>query len=78
MKIKELRQIGRDMGLLRVDKNNKRDLIERLKKGIQLSDYSKDVLLEHAQNAGILANAQMSKETILKKNYEPFASRFRR
>ena len=32
MKIKELRQIGRDMGLLRVDKNNKKDLIERLKR----------------------------------------------
>ena len=60
LKIKELRQIGRDMGLLRVDKNNERDLIERLKRGRQLSDYSKDVLLEHAQNIGILANAQMS------------------
>ena len=71
MKIKDLRQIGRDMGLLRVDKNNKKDLIERLKKGIQLSDYSKNVLLEHAQNAGILANAQMSKETILKKITSP-------
>ena len=71
MKIKELRQIGRDMGLLRVDKNNKKDLIERLKKGRQLSDYSKNVLLEHAQNAGILANAQMSKETILKKITSP-------
>ena len=71
LKIKELRQIGRDMGPLRVDKNNKRDLIERLKKGRQLSDYSKDVLLEHAQNAGILANAQMSKETILKKITSP-------
>ena len=57
MKIKDLRQIGRDMGLLRVDKNNKKDLIKRLEKGIQLSDYSKNVLLELAQNAGILANA---------------------
>ena len=27
MKIKDLRQIGKDMGLLRVDKNNKKDLI---------------------------------------------------
>ena len=70
MKIKDLRQIGKDMGLLRVEKNNK-DLIERLKKGRQLSDYSKNVLLEHAQNAGILANAQMSKETILKKIMNP-------
>ena len=71
MKIKNLRQIGRDMGLLRVDKNNKKDLIERLKKGRQLSDYSKDVLLEHAQNTGILVNAQMCKETILKKITNP-------
>ena len=59
------------MGLLRVDKNNKNTLIERLKKGKQLSDYSKNVLLEHAQNTGILANAQMSKETILKKITSP-------
>ena len=71
MKIKDLRQIGKDMGLLRVDKNNKKDLIERLKKGRQLSDYSKNVLLEHAQYTGILANAQMSKETILKKITNP-------
>ena len=71
MKIKDLRQIGKDMGLLRVDKNNKKDLIERLKKGIQLSDYSKNVLLELAQNKGLLANAQMSKETILKKLTKP-------
>ena len=71
MKIKDLRQIGKEMGLLRVDKNNKKDLIERLKKGRQLSDYSKNVLLEHAQNTGILANAQMSKGTILKKITTP-------
>ena len=71
MKIKDLRQIGKEMGLLSVDKNNKKDLIERLKKGRQLSDYSKNVLLEHAQNTGILANAQMSKETILKKLTTP-------
>ena len=71
MKIKDLRQIGKEMGLLRVDKNNKKDLIERLKKGKQLTDYSKNVLLEHAQNEGILANAQMSKETILEKLTNP-------
>ena len=67
MKIKDLRQIGKDMGLLRVDRHNKKDLIERLKKGKQLSDYNKNVLLDHARKMGILANAQMSKETILKK-----------
>ena len=33
MKIKDLRKIGKEMGLLRVDKNNKKTLIERLKKG---------------------------------------------
>ena len=71
MTIKDLRQIGKDMGLLRVDKNNKKVLIETLKKGRQLSDYNKNVLLEHAQNKGILANAQMSKETILKKITNP-------
>ena len=47
MKIKDLRQIGKDMGLLRVDKNNKKDLIERLKKGKQLSDYNKKIFLEY-------------------------------
>ena len=31
MKLKDLKQIGREMGLLRVDRNNKRELIERLK-----------------------------------------------
>ena len=71
MKIKDLRQIGKDMGLLRVDKNNKKVLIERLKKGKQLSDYNKNVLLDHARKMGILANAQMSKETILKKITNP-------
>ena len=59
------------MGLLRVDRNSKKELIERLKKGKQPSDYSKNVLLEQAQNEGILANAQMSKETILKKLTNP-------
>ena len=71
MKIKDLRQIGKDMGLLRVDQNNKKVLIERLKKGKQLSDYNKNVLLDHAQKMGILANAQMSKETIFKKITSP-------
>ena len=71
MKIKDLRQIGKDMDLLRVDKNNKKDLIERLKKGKQLSDYNKNVLLDHTRKMGILANAQMSKETILKKLTNP-------
>ena len=42
----ELKRIGKRKGLLNVDQYNKRDknvLIERLIKGKQLSDYSKDV-----------------------------------
>ena len=71
MNLKQLKQIGKNMGLLRVGKNNKTELIERLKKGKQPSDYNKNVLLEHAQNQGILANVTMSKETILKKLTNP-------
>ena len=71
VKIKDLRQIGKNMGLLRVDKDKKKDLIARIGKGRQLSDYSKKVLLEQAQNIGILANSQMSKETIIKKLTSP-------
>ena len=71
MNLKQLRQRGREMGLLRVDRNNKKELIERLKKGKQPSDYNKNVLLEQAQNEGILVNATMSKETILQKLRNP-------
>ena len=71
MNLKQLRQRGREMGLLRVDRNNKKELIERLKKGKQPRDYNKNVLLEQAQNEGILVNATMSKETILKKLTKP-------
>ena len=59
------------MGLLRVDRNNKKELIERLKKGKQPNDYNKNVLLEQAQNEGILVNATLSKETILQKLRDP-------
>ena len=71
MNLKQLRQRGREMGLLRVDRNKKKELIERLKKGKQPSDYNKNVLLEQAQNEGIVVNATMSKETILKKLTNP-------
>ena len=74
MKLKELKQIGKDMGLLRVDKynkHNKNELIERIKRGPQLRDYDKNVLLEDAQDKGLLVNATMSKETILKKLTNP-------
>ena len=72
--LQQLKNIGKRKGLLNVDQYNKRDqnmLIERLVKGKQLSDYSKDVLLEKAQNEGILANATMSKNVILQKITKP-------
>ena len=71
MSLKQIKQIGREMGLLRVDRSNKKELIERLKKGKQPSDYNKNVLLEQAQNEGILVNATMSKGTILQKLRNP-------
>ena len=71
LKIQDLRQIGKEIGLLRVDRDKKKDLIARIEKGRQPSDYSKTVLLEQAQNIGLKANAQMSKETILKKLTNP-------
>ena len=66
----ELKIIGKKKGLLNVDqykKANKNVLVERLVKGRQLSDESKNVLLEKAQNEGLKVNASMSKEDILKK-----------
>ena len=71
MNLKQLRQRSREMGLLRVDRNKKKELIERLKNGKQPSDYNKNVLLEQAQNEGILVNATMSKETILQNLRNP-------
>ena len=71
MNLKQLKRRGREMGLLRVERNDKKELIERLKKGKQPSDYNKNVLLEQAQNEGILVNATMSKETILQKLRNP-------
>ena len=70
----ELKRIGKRRGLLNVDQYNKRDkniLIERLIKGKQLSDYPKNVLLETAQNEGLLTNAFMSKNVILQKIANP-------
>ena len=70
----ELKIIGKKVGLLNVDQYKKRDkniLIDRLIKGKQLSDYSKDVLLEKAQNEGLLVNASMSKNVILQKITNP-------
>ena len=56
-------------GLLNVDhytNANKKELVERLVKGKQLTDESKNVLLEQARNAGLKVNVSMSKETIIK------------
>ena len=66
----ELKIIGKKKGLLNVDqykKANKNVLVERLVKGRQLSDESKNVLLEKAQNEGLKVNASVSKKDILKK-----------
>ena len=70
----ELKIIGKKKGLLNVDqykKVNKNVLVERLVKGRQLSDESKTVLLEKAQNENSKVNASMSKEDILKKISSP-------
>ena len=73
--LQELKRIGKvKKGLLNVDQYKKTDrniLIERLVKGKQLSDYSKEVLLEKAQNEGLNANASMSKNVILQKITNP-------
>ena len=73
--LQELKRIGKvKKGLLNVDQYKKADrniLIERLVKGKQLSDYTKDVLLEKAQLQDILVNASMSKEVILQKITNP-------
>ena len=71
LKIQDLRATAKNMGLLRPDRDKKKDLIARIKKGRQFSDFSKKDLLEEAQNNGLKANAQMSKETIIKKLTNP-------
>ena len=70
----KLKMIGKKKGLLNVDQYKQTDkniLIERLVKGKQLSAYSKEVLLEKAQNEGLNANASMSKNVILQKITNP-------
>ena len=70
----KLKMIGKKKGLLNVDQYKQADrniLIERLVKGKQLSDYSKEVLLEKAQNEGLNANTSMSKNVILQKIRNP-------
>ena len=74
-KLNELKRIAKNKhGLLNVDhytNANKNELIERMIEGKQLTDESKNVLLEHAKNSGLKVNASMSKETIIKKIKNP-------
>ena len=68
-KFKRLKKIGKKKGLRNVDRYKKADrniLIEKIIKGKGLTDESKSVILEQAQNAGLKVNASMSKETIKK------------
>ena len=79
--LSKLKKIGKKKGLLNVDQYKKEDknvLIERLIKGKQLSDESKKVLLEKAQNEGLLVNASMDKNVILQKNNKTRTQRFKR
>ena len=71
MELSELKHIGKEMGLLGVDLNNKKELIKRLNEGKQLSDFDKKDLLERAKNLGVLVNATMSKNTIIQKIQNP-------
>ena len=64
----ELKKIGKKKDLLNVDhykEADKNKLVERIVKGKQLSDEKKGVLLQVAQNKGIMANSGMSKKNIL-------------
>ena len=70
----ELKIIGKKKDLRNVYKHKKADknvLVERLVKGKQLSDYSKKVLLEKAQNEGLKANESLNKQDILEKISNP-------
>ena len=70
----ELKRIGKKKGLLNVDhykKTDKNILIERLVKGRQLTDETKNVLAEQAKNTGLKVNISMSKEDIINKIKNP-------
>ena len=70
----ELKKIGKKKDLLNVDHYKKADrntLIERLVKGKQLKDESKNVLLAKAKEEGLKVNENMSKQVILKKITNP-------
>ena len=70
----DLKRIGKKRGLLNVDHYKKTDrniLIERLVKGKQLTDETKNVLAEQAKNTGLKVNISMSKEDIINKIKNP-------
>ena len=70
----QLKIIGKKMGLLNVDqykKANKKALVERIVKGRQLKDESKNVLLGIAQHKDLRVNESMSKNVILQKITNP-------
>ena len=73
-KLAELKRIAKKQGLLNVDhytNANKNELVERVLKGKQLTDESKNVLLEQAKNEGLKVNTSMSKEVIINKIKNP-------
>ena len=70
----ELKRIGKKKGLLNVDhykKTDKNILVERIVKGRQLTDETKNVLAEQAKNTGLKVNISMSKEDIINKIKNP-------
>ena len=70
----DLKRIGKKKGLLNVDhykKTDKNILVERLVKGRQLTDETKNVLAEQAKNTGLKVNISMSKEDIINKIKNP-------
>ena len=72
--LSELKIRGKEKGLLNVDQYKKADkikLVDRILKGKQIKDESKDVLLEEAKNKGLKVNASMSKNVILQKIMKP-------
>ena len=75
-KLAELKRIGKKKGLLNVDhyKNtddDRKELINKLVKGKQLTDENKNVLVEQAKNEGLKVNISMSKEVIINKIRNP-------
>ena len=68
--LKKLKEIAKNKhGLLNVDhytNANKKELIERMIKGKQLTDENKNLLLERGRNAGLKVNSGNTKKEIIK------------